>query len=163
RLEEYLTSIREVERRIVNLQNGEGGACTLPERNTTYSFENGRVTIDIEHELMALAFQCEATRVISYMWGNSSNGRPHTFIGAPGGHHDISHHGGREENLNKLRRIDYWWFRRFSELLLRLKGLPDIDGRTVLDNTLVFLGTDVSDGDEHNHDDMPVVLAGGGA
>jgi hypothetical protein len=163
RLEEYLTSVREVERRVGNLQSGGGGACTLPERTTTYSFENGRVTIDTEHELMALALQCDATRVISYMWGNSSNGRPHTFIGAPGGHHDISHHGGRAENLNKLRRIDYWWFRRFAELLLRLKSLPDIDGRTVLDNTLVFLGTDVSDGDEHNHDDMPVVLAGGGA
>lgn len=163
RLEEYLTSVREVERRIANLQQGGGGSCTLPTREEGYSFEDGRRTIDISHEMMALALQCDATRVISYMWGNSSNGRPHNFIGAPGGHHDISHHGGAAENIAKLSRIDYWWMRRFSELLIRLKSLPDIDGRTVLDNTLVFMGTDISDGDAHNHDDMPVLLAGGAA
>jgi len=160
RLQEYLNSVREVERRIGLLQNGGGGACTLPTREESYAFEDGRRTIDISHELMALAFQCDATRAISFMWGNSSNGRPHNFIGAPGGHHDISHHGGAADALNKLRRIDYWWMRRFSELITRLKALPDIDGRTVLDNTLVFVGTDVSDGDAHNHDDMPVILAG---
>jgi hypothetical protein len=160
RLQEYLTSVREVERRIGLLQNGGGAACTLPERELGFDFQDGRRTLDISHDLMALAFQCDATRVISYMWGNSSNGRPHNFIGAPGGHHDISHHGGAADSLNKLRRIDYWWMRRFAELITRLKSLPDIDGRTVLDNTLVFMGTDVSDGDAHNHDDMPVLLAG---
>jgi hypothetical protein len=62
-----------------------------------------------------------------------------------------------------LQRIDYWWFRRFSEFLTRLSTMPDVDGRTVLDNTLVFQSSDVSDGDVHNHDDMPVILAGGAA
>jgi hypothetical protein len=97
------------------------------------------------------------------MWGNSSNGRPHDFIDAPGGHHDISHYGGNADSIARLRRIDYWWARRFAELLIRLEGLPDSDGRTVLDNTLVFQSSDISDGDSHNHDDMPVILAGGAA
>jgi len=161
RLQEYLNSVREVERRISN--TGTGVACTPPTRHDPWIFEDGRRTIDISHELMALALQCDATRVISYMWGNSSNGRPHNFIDAPGGHHDISHHGGNPDNVGRLQRIDYWWFRRFSEFLTRLASLPDIDGRTVLDNTLVFQSSDVSDGDAHNHDDMPVILAGGAA
>jgi hypothetical protein len=85
------------------------------------------------------------------------------MIGASGGHHDTSHHGTNVQMINKIQRIDYWWFRRFTALLTRLKGMQDIDGRSVLDNTLVFQGTDVSDGAKHNHDDMPVVLAGGAA
>ncbi|HVJ16710.1 MAG TPA: DUF1552 domain-containing protein [Polyangiaceae bacterium] len=162
RLQEYLTSVREVERRITNAASGV--ACTLPAQPTSeFNFQDGRTTIDICHELMALAFQCDATRVISYMWGNSSNGRPHNFIDAPGGHHDISHHGGNPDNVGRLQRIDYWWFRRFSEFLIRLQGMSDVDGRSVLDNTLVFQSSDVSDGDAHNHDDMPVILAGGAA
>jgi hypothetical protein len=164
RFDEYLTSVREVERRIQNLQTAPAAMCTLPTRATNgFNFENGRQTIDLCHELMALAFQCDATRVISFMWGNSSNGRPHNFISCPGGHHDISHHGTNQTSINKLKRIDYWWFRRFTALITRLKGMPDVDGRTVLDNTLIFQGTDVSDGDKHNHDDMPVILAGGAA
>jgi hypothetical protein len=164
RFEEYVTSVREVERRIQNLQTVGPAMCSVPTRATTgFVFENGRQTIDICHELMALAFQCDATRVISFMWGNSSNGRPHNFISCPGGHHDISHHGTNTTSINKLKRIDYWWFRRFASLLVRLKGMKDVDGRSVLDNTLVFQGTDVSDGDKHNHDDMPVVIAGGAA
>jgi hypothetical protein len=161
RLQEYLTSVREVERRISNASAGV--ACTPPLRESPFVFENGRRTIDICHELMALALQCDATRVLSFMWGNSSNGRPHNFIDAPGGHHDISHHGGNADNVARLQRIDYWWFRRFSEFLIRLQGMPDVDGRSVLDNTLVFQSSDVSDGDAHNHDDMPVIVAGGAA
>jgi hypothetical protein len=163
RLQEYLTSVRELERRI-DAGGGAGAQCMPPTRTgTAFSFENGRATIDVCHELMALAFQCDATRVISFMWGNSSNGRPHNFIDAPGGHHDISHYGGNADSIARLRRIDYWWARRFAELLIRLDGMTDIDGRTVLDNTLVFQSSDISDGDAHNHDDMPVTLAGGAA
>lgn len=162
RLQEYLTSVREVERRIMN--GGSGAECTLPTPPTgNFNFSDGRTTIDLCHELMALAFQCDATRVISFMWGNSSNGRPHNFIDAPGGHHDISHYGGNADSIARLRRIDYWWARRFAEFLIRLKGMPDVDGRSVLDNTLVFQSSDISDGDAHNHDDMPVLLAGGAA
>ena len=165
RLDEYLTSVREVERRITAVQS-TGGApmCTPPTRDAmAFNLADPRGTIDIAHELIALAFQCDATRVISFQWGNSTSNRPHTFIGASGGHHDTSHHGTDQTMISKIRRIDYWWYRRFTALLTRLKGMTDVDGRTVLDNTLVFQGTDVSDGAMHNHNDMPVVVAGGAA
>jgi hypothetical protein len=166
RLDEYLTSVREVERRIKALPAGGGSApaCMPPMRQTTaFNLANPRQNIDIAHELMALAFQCDATRVISFQWGNSTSNRPHNMIGASGGHHDLSHHGTNMQMINKIQRIDYWWFRRFTALITRLKGMTDIDGKSVLDNTLIFQGTDVSDGAKHNHDDMPVVLAGGAA
>jgi hypothetical protein len=165
RLDAYLTSVREVERRINAMQTTPVGVTCMPPQRQAAAFmlANPRQTIDICHELIALAFQCDATRVISFQWGNSTSNRPHTFIGASGGHHDTSHHGMNIQMINKIQRIDYWWFRRFTALLTRLKGMPDIDGRSVLDNTLVFQSTDVSDGAKHNHTDMPVVVAGGAA
>jgi len=175
RLDEYLNSIREVERRIQNLQASGGGGCMIPERVESFNTEpegyyygasilgDHLEAIEISHELMALALQCDSTRVISFMWGNMTSARNYAFIGAPGGHHDISHHGGGGEKIASLKKIGRWEYNRFAEFLQRLKNMPDVDGRTVLDNTLIFQSSDISDGDAHNHDDMPVVLAGGGA
>jgi Protein of unknown function (DUF1552) len=164
RLDEYLTSIRQVEQRIANLQTAMPSTCMPPTRvSTAFNLSDPRGSIDIAHELMALAFQCDATRVLSFQWGNSTTNRPHTMIQASGGHHDTSHHGMDATMIAKIQRIDYWWFRRFTALITRLQGMTDIDGRTVLDNTLIFQSTDVSDGAMHNHNDMPVVLAGGAA
>jgi hypothetical protein len=162
RFAEYLASVRQVEQEIANASTASAMTCTLPTAPTGgYVLSSGRQTITLVHQLIGLAFQCDATRVLSLMWGNSVCQRPYDFIGAPGGHHDNSHHGTNQTMISKIRRIDYWWFRRFSELIVSLKSMPDIDGRTILDNTLIFQGTDISDGDAHNHNDMPVILAGG--
>ena len=110
-----------------------------------------------------MAFQCDMTRVLSFMWGNMTSLRNYAFLGAPGGHHDISHHGGNANNLAALKTIGKWEVDRFAELLERLDSMTDFDGRTVLDNTTIFYSSDISDGDSHNHDDMPVIIAGGGA
>ncbi|HTM46775.1 MAG TPA: DUF1552 domain-containing protein, partial [Polyangiaceae bacterium] len=173
RLDEYTNSIREVEQRIANLaMNGGGaGACTPPMRVDSFGVSNngGQISgdhlgaINIAHDLMAIGLQCDSTRVMSFMWGNMTSARNYAFIGAAGGHHDISHHNGMADNIAKLQIIGQWEHNRFAEFLQRLAAMPDVDGRTVLDNTLIFLSSDISDGDAHNHDDMPVMLAGGGA
>jgi hypothetical protein len=170
RLEEYLNSIREVEMRISAMPGG-GGACTPPERVDSFgvSNEGGQIggdhltAINVSHELMAIGLQCDSTRVMSFMWGNMTSARNYAFIGASGGHHDISHHNSEVDKVAKLKTIGRWEHNRFAEFLQRLAAMPDIDGGTVLDNTLVFLSSDISDGDAHNHDDMPVLLAGGAA
>lgn len=158
KMDEYLSAVREVETRITL---GGGKSCTPPER------PEGGVSDQERHEalndMIALAFQCDITRVATLMWGNMTSNRNYASIGASGGHHDISHHGGQTENLNKLKKIGKWEMDRLAHLLTKLKSLPDSDGRTVLDNTLIFYSSDISDGDTHNHDDMPVLLAGGGA
>jgi hypothetical protein len=158
KMEEYLAAVRDVERRI---ELASGGSCTPPTK------EDGDLSDQQRHEvlndLIALAFQCDITRVSTLMWGNMTSNRNYASIGASGGHHDISHHGGGQGNIDKLKIIGKWEMDRLAHLLGKLKALPDSDGRTVLDNTLMFYSSDISDGDSHNHDDMPVILAGGGA
>ncbi len=160
KLDEYLSAVRDVERRIDN-GSGTTAGCQPPMRTEGY------MTDDVRHqvlnELIALAFQCDVTRVVSLMWGNMTSNRNYAFLGASGGHHDISHHGGNQALVDKLKVIGRWEVEQLAALMTRLNELPDVDGRTVLDNTLIFYSSDVSDGDAHNHDDMPVLVAGGAA
>jgi hypothetical protein len=159
KLEEYLSAVRDVERRI---DTGASGVACMPPKRT-----EGKLDDVTRHavlaDLIALAFQCNVTSVASLMWGNMTSNRNYAFIGASGGHHDISHHNDNPDNIAKLKLIGKWELDQLAVLLTKLKALPDSDGRTVLDNTLVFYSSDISDGDAHNHDDMPVLLAGGGA
>ena len=113
------------------------------------------------HQLMATAFQCDATRVITFMMANSGSGRKYDFLGVSGGHHDISHHQSNPENFEKLKVIDRWEMQRFAHLLGLLEQMKESDGTSVLDSTAVFFSSEISDGDRHNHDNLPVLLAGG--
>lgn len=158
KLDEYLSAVREVEMRI---EVGTSNSCMPPTKTTGTLADQQRA--EVLYDLVALAFQCDITRVATLMWGNVTSNRNYAAIGASGGHHDISHHGGNADNINKLKKIGKWEIDRLAYFLTKLKALPDSDGRTVLDNTLVFYSSDISDGDAHNHDDMPVLLAGGGA
>jgi Protein of unknown function (DUF1552) len=160
RLDKYLTSVRDIELR---LGVAGGGVCAVPERPAPGFGPSNKATMDIYSELMALAFQCNITRVASFMWGMAVDGRKYESLGADTGHHAISHHQNDEVKLNKLRRINYWYYRRLAAMGELLRGMEDVDGRTLLDNTLIFQSCDISDGDDHNHNDMPVVLLGGGA
>jgi len=159
KLNEYLSAVRSVEMRID--VGGASASCMPPKRTA------GKLDDVTRHsvlaELIGLAFQCNITSVASLMWGNMTSNRNYAFIGASGGHHDISHHGMDTDKIAKLKIIGKWEMDQIAAMLTKLKSLPDSDGRTVLDNTLVFISSDISDGDAHNHDDMPVVLAGGGA
>jgi hypothetical protein len=159
KLDEYLNAVRDVEKRIDAA--GSGAACMPPQR--TQGALDDVARHGVLADLIALAFQCNITSVATLMWGNMTSNRNYAFIGASGGHHDISHHGDKPENISKLKLIGKWEMDQIAVMLTKLKSLPDSDGRTVLDNTLVFISSDISDGDAHNHDDMPVLLAGGGA
>ncbi|HVY32147.1 MAG TPA: DUF1552 domain-containing protein [Polyangiaceae bacterium] len=158
KLDEYLSAVRQVETRI---EVSTGGSCMPPMKTTGQLSDQQRA--EVLNDLVALAFQCDITRVATLMWGNVTSNRNYAAIGAAGGHHDISHHGGNPDNIAKLKKIGKWEMDRLAYLLAKLKALPDSDGRTVLDNTLILYSSDISDGDAHNHDDMPVLLAGGGA
>lgn len=158
KLDQYLTGVREVEKRLEGLG---GGACTPPER------PEGRVDVPtrstLMNELMAVAFECDVTRVISYMFANGGSGRNHTWLpGAGGNHHGISHHQGQQSNYDKLRIINRWEVSQLVDFLQRLETRTDTDGTSLLDNTLVVMSSEIADGNRHNHDDLPVLLAGGG-
>ncbi len=158
KLDQYLTAVDELEEQIDKI--GTGPVCDPIEKPG----DPGDIVahVDIMSQLMALAFQCDATRVISFMLANAGSNRSYEFLGVSGGHHEISHHQSIQANFDKLVVIDQWEVQMFANLLERLEAVPDIDGNTLLDNSLVFFSSEISDGNAHNHDDMPILLAGRG-
>jgi hypothetical protein len=162
KLDEYTTGVRELETRIQKLAAGGAagaGACTPSERPAESLPFAQHLALSVD--LMALAFQCDITRVITFMTSNSQSGRDYGFIGASGGHHAISHHLGSAAQHDKLKKIDRWNMEQIAALLKKLDGMMDSNGKTVLDNTCVYFSSEISDGDRHNHWDLPTLLAGG--
>jgi hypothetical protein len=84
-------------------------------------------------------------------------------LGISGGHHNISHHGGNQNSIAQIIKINIWELQQLAYLLGKMKAVPDgIDGSSLLTNSTVFVSSDCSDGNRHNHNDMPVILAGHG-
>jgi len=163
KLDEYMTGVAELEREVG--LGSSGATCTVgtaPASTTDF-----RTKLSTMHDLMVLALQCDATRIISFMLGNAISGQTYPFLTVNGaaitrGHHDISHHGNLQSNLDMLAAINLWTMQQFAALLTKMKSISDGPGTTMLDNIAIFLSSDVSDGNRHNHDDMPVIVAGHG-
>jgi hypothetical protein len=117
--------------------------------------------IDVMSELTAIALRCDLTRYVTFMLGNGGSNRNYSFIGASGAHHEISHHQDLPENLDKLTTIGAW-----GDGALRRPPRPPArhprGRRHAARHTLALVSSDISDGNRHNHDDMPVLLAGRG-
>jgi hypothetical protein len=161
KLDEYFTALRDVEQRIER-------AAKMPEVQVPDGFEApaGAPKEMSEHaklmsDLMVLAFQADVTRVCTYALANEGSNRPYPFIGVKDGHHDLSHHANDEAKKAKLREINKFHATQLAYLLGRLKGIKEGDG-TLLDHCMIAYGSGNSDGNRHNHDDLPVLVAGGG-
>jgi hypothetical protein len=161
KLDQYLTGLRDLEKRVTNEQTE--AICELPAMFSG-AFQDYQGHVDLMTELMVLSLQCDQTRVITFMLENAGSGRNYEFIGAPGSHHEISHHQSLPENYAKLEIINHWEIAQFAKLLQKLKSSPEGDGN-LLDNTVVYLSSEIADGNAHNHNNLPVLLAGklGGA
>jgi hypothetical protein len=160
KLDEYLTSIREVERRLQQSQPAVsiGRERLVRPAGVPESFEkHARLLSD----LVALAFQADLTRVVTFVLGNDGSNRSYREVGVSDGHHDVSHHGNDPVRQEKLRRINRLHVEQLAYLMGRLKSIPQGDG-TLLDHSLIVYGSGISDGDRHNHEDLPILLAGGG-
>jgi hypothetical protein len=153
RLDEYLTGVRELEQR---LAAGSGSCEPFARPRAPHDIEEH---IDSLTELTVLTLQCDLTRYVTFMLGNAGSNRNYGFIGAAGAHHEISHHQSRQDNFDKLVTIGRWEVERFAHLVRRLSETSD---GSLLDQSLVVFGSEISDGDRHNHDDLPVLLAGRG-
>lgn len=167
KLDEYFTSIREIEQRIVRAE-------TLPAeapRSGQLAIERpGGIPEEYEEhirlmfDLLALAYQTDQTRISTFMFANEGSNRSYAFLEVPEGHHDLSHHGGDEAKQEKIRAINRFHMEQFAYLVERLKAMPEGEG-SVLDHSLLLYGGGIGDGNRHNHDDLPVALVGraGGA
>lgn len=162
KLEEYLQGVREIERRLERIEKEH------PERFLAGAQRPKGVPADFgEHiclmgDMMVLAFQADLTRIATFMFANDGSNRNYRAIGISDGHHDVSHHGNEPDKLAKKRNIDQFHIEQLAYILHRMEQVEELEG-TLLDNTMLVYGAGISDGDRHNHDDLPILLCGGGA
>lgn len=161
KLDEYLTSVRELERQITHHEQEAAKQRPTIERPDGIP-EEYQAHLRLMADLQALAFQTGLTRISTYMLANEGSNRSYPFIGVSDGHHHLSHHGNDEEKQAKISKINLFHVQQFAYFLDRLSQMPEGEG-TVLDNTIIMYGSGIGDGNRHNHDDLPILLAGGGA
>jgi hypothetical protein len=161
KLDEYLTSVREIEQRIQRTENF--GKLPDPRADTPAGIpgEFGE-HMDLMYDLMALAFTTDSTRIGTLLLAGDGNNRAYPQIGIPEGHHYCSHHKGNTELIDKIAQIDRFYMEHFAKFLTKLEGMKDVDGRSVLHNSMIVYGCGNSDGNRHTHDNLPIVLAGAG-
>jgi hypothetical protein len=159
KLDEYLTSLREVERRI----DGAASSAELPPdaRRPEGIPESYQEHVRLMLDLTALAFQTDATRVVTFTLANDGSNRAFPEIGVPEAHHQLSHHRNDSKTLEKIARIDRFYVEQFAWFLGRLQSATESDS-TLLDNSMVLYGSCLSEGNKHRHDNLPLVLAGRG-
>lgn len=161
KLDEYFSAVRDLELRIER-------AATMPDPKAPENFaaptgvpSNYEEHIRIMADLMIAAFQTDSTRVCTFVLANEGSNKTYPFIDVKDGHHSISHHQGKAENLAKLTLINQFHMRQFAYVLERMKSIKEGNG-TLLDHAMLCYGSANSDGNRHNHDDLPLVLAGRG-
>jgi len=162
KLDEYFTAVREIEQRLVKFEsNGASAALANAKAPGGIPSSYGE-HIRLMGDMMILAFQADLTRVCTFMFANDGSNRSYHEIGVEEGHHDISHHGGNPDKLEKKKKIDQFHVAQLAYMLRKMKTIREGDS-TLLDNTALVYGAGISDGNRHNHDDLPVLLAGRGA
>jgi hypothetical protein len=164
KLDEYLSGVRELEKRVADL--GPQVTCDPGEPPPSDDDLDYPAHIAAMFDLIVLALSCDATRIVTFMFGNAISGRTHPFLGITGGHHDISHHGDDPALIAQLAQIGRWEMDQLAYFFSRLKETPDVvPGQDLLYNSAIFCSSDISDGNRHNHDDMPIIMGGhaGGA
>lgn len=160
KVDEYLYSLRDVEKRIQQTEQRDdqqlGLSLDKPPSSVPAGFADySRMMFD----LMAVSFQTNKTRVITFLMSIEQSNRAYREIGIPEGHHGLTHHGGDPEKMEKCIQINRYQMEQFAYLVQKLKSTPDGDG-TLLDTVMVTYGSGL--GVAHNHENLPTVIAGGG-
>lgn len=160
KLDEYFTGVREIERRIKFIENG---VSDIPDikvfQNLSSAPKDFKEHIRLMGDLMILAFQTDTTRVCTFMFANEGSNRSYKMIGVNDGHHELSHHQKNQEKLKSLADINRFHVEQLSYILNKMNSIKEGD-KTLLENSMVLYGAGICDGDRHNHDDLPLLLAG---
>jgi len=161
KLDEYLTSIREVEERIARME--KLGAPANPHYATPEGVPDPfEEHMRLMYDMIVLAFETDATRVATLIISHDGSNRAYPEIGVERGHHDLSHHKGKSENLEMLAKIDKFHMKCFAEFLDKLAKSKDADGNSVLHNSMIAYTGGNADGNAHSHTNLPMILAGRG-
>ncbi len=161
RVNDYLTSLRDVERRIQKTE--EQSAKEVPDvarpAGIPESFDDHAHLL---YDLQLLAYQSDITRVSTFMYGREQSPRPYPQIGIPEPHHPVTHHQNDPEKMAKCVKIQQYHLKLFTDYLEKLRNTPDGDG-SLLDHVMILYGAAISNSDRHTHGPLPTLLVGGGA
>jgi hypothetical protein len=162
KLDEYFESVRDIELRITRAEQSRGNRpqpdvdapAGIPASTTEYV----RLMFDMLH----LAFQTDNTRVATFMLAGDGSDRTFPELNIADGHHSLSHHQNNPEKLEKVTKIDTWYATQFAYFLEKMAATKDVDGHSLLHNSQIVFGSGNADGNRHTHDNLPIILAGGG-
>ncbi len=159
KLEEYETSVRELERRLARAVDGGGDVpdSARPAGIPKDRGEHARLLADV----LVLALRADATRIATFSLGNEGSNASHAAIGVPEGHHETSHHGGDALKMEKVGKIDRFQVESLAHFVARLAEAGE-SGASLLDSTHVLYGSGIGDGNRHDHGDLPILVIGGG-
>jgi len=160
KLDEYLSSIREVERQIERAE--KDNKQIDPHMDKPYG-----VPADFsEHfrmmsNMIAIAFQADQTRIVTFLMTREGSSRPYRELGIPDGHHPLTHHRNQPELMEKVRKINEYHVQQFAGFIEKMKATKEGDG-SLLDNSMIVYGAGLQDGNAHLHEDLPTIIAGKG-
>lgn len=160
KMDEYLSSVREIEQRILAAEKTTAQAPPKFKKPSGVPREN-QDHVRLMYDLTALAFQADITRISTFMVANAGSNRSYRNIGVSQGHHSLSHHGNNKDKLAKISKINRYHVEQFAYFCKKLQKIREGDG-TLLDRSMILYGCAIGDGNRHNHDDLPIVVAGGG-
>ncbi|YCM46870.1 DUF1552 domain-containing protein (plasmid) [Verrucomicrobiaceae bacterium 227] len=160
KLDEYMTGIREIERRIEKAENfgpaPEPGVAA-PDEGVPPEYQDH---IRLLFDMLLLAFKTDQTRIASFLLAHDGSNRSFSALGVNEGHHGLSHHRRQQDKMDKIAKIDAFYVRQLAYFLERMKATEDADGNTLLHNSMIVWGSGLSDADRHTHDDLPIIVAG---
>jgi hypothetical protein len=118
--------------------------------------------IALMFDMMTLAFQTDSTRIATMLLAGEGSNRTFSEIGLSEGHHNLTHHRNVQESIDKVKEIDLWYVKQFSKFLEKMEETKDVDGQSLLHNSMIVYGSGNADGNRHTHYNLPIVLAGSG-
>lgn len=160
KLDQYLTSVREIEQRIQNSER-------LTVKNPGMDAPAGVPASYQEHialmfDMLLLAFQTDSTRVATLLIAREGSNRSFDEIGIAEGHHNLTHHKNDAQIIAKVQQIDHWYVQRLAAFLEKMDATKEFDGQSLLHHSMILYGSGNADGNRHSHDNLPIVVAGSG-
>ena len=160
KLDQYLTSVREIEQRIEK-------ADRMPVANPGVNSPDVIPAAFDEHiallcDMMILAFQTDSTRIATMLLAGEGSNRTFSELGFAEGHHNLTHHENKQEMIDKVKEIDLWYVKQLARFLEKMEQTKDVDGHSLLHNSMIVYGSGNADGNRHSHNNLPILLAGAG-
>ena len=160
KLDEYLHAVREIEKRIEHAEQDQKEIVPELDRPAGIPIDYAE-HVRLMFDLQVVAFQTDVTRITTFMFGREGSNRTYREIEVPDAHHGLTHHKGDTKKIEAVGKINRYHMEQFAYFIERLRSTPDGDG-SLLDHSIIVYGSGLSDGNDHTHCDLPVLMAGRG-